>query len=558
MRGLPDFGAPLDASCFAGFDQPGSVLALPDTLALATGPTGAPRIVLERFRDAGFGANAQAYGLVSAWFNLGWPDRAGERAVTGRTIPDAGALTVRLDRVDGDPEVIGEPMDWEGSLAAPWGARVTPEAITWMIEALRMRLLPLHARADLRVRGVAPRLPVRLRVDADALLALVPDGDPAGLTALIGELTTPTGALGVADGDAPPERIAQVVLDRLEAELPAPAGSQLWDLAQPFVTRRRLVLSRLLRDQLADAPLDEAAMIPAGVELPTLELGWRTLDVLSNLPARRPGVLACGVNLLAPPRPPARHQAAIAGCELTPEQPRQRVTLRLAPGEQLDYLSEPWLVVEGPTGTREVQGRQQGRTSQRLIVAAADFGVRFAHVAADSALLALASAEVTLHQGFWTGQTAVLDTANPEAALVVTGDGPAGAEPRLSITVRSLTGGAAIDLPEVPAEHLALGVAAVPGWGPHRLAVHNAGDEPQAIELADEAGTTASVLNLAPAQTREWTWFAADPFRPGFRYRLRPVGEPGPWQGPLTDPELTVPAPGTGPANPASANGAPS
>ncbi|MFT3861564.1 hypothetical protein [Micropruina sp.] len=540
MRGLPDFGAPLDATCFAGFDQPG-VVALPDALALATDPAGVPRLVLERFRDAGFGANAQAYGLISAWFVAGWPDRAGEHAVTARAIPDAGVLTVRLDRVDGDPEVIGEPMDWDGSLAAPWGARVSPQAITWMIEALRMRLLSLHAEAVLSVRGVAPRVPVRLEVDAARLLALVPSPDPSGLTALTAELTTSTGALRIADGEAPAERIAAVVLDRLNADLPTPVGSQLWDLAQPFVTRRRVTVSRLLRDLIADAPIDEAVMVPSGVELPALELGWSTLDVLSNLPVQRPGVLACGVNLLAPPRPPARPQAAIAGCELTPEQPRQRLTLRLAPGERLDYLSEAWLVVDGPTGIREVQGRQQGHTSQRLIVAAADFGVRFAHVSADAALLGLATAEVSLRQGSWTGPSVVLDPATPEAALVVTDDSPDGTEPRLSITVRALTGEAAIELPELPAEHLALGLSAVPGWGPHRLTVHNAGTEPQAIELADEAGTSSAMVNLAPAETRAWTWFAADPFRPGFRYRLRPVGEPGAWHGPLTDPALTIP-----------------
>ena len=72
MRGLPDFGAPLGVGCFAAFDQPGGVLALPGSLGLATDAAGVPRLTLERFRSSNPAPANQAYGLVSARFTMRW------------------------------------------------------------------------------------------------------------------------------------------------------------------------------------------------------------------------------------------------------------------------------------------------------------------------------------------------------------------------------------------------------------------------------------------------------------------------------------------------------
>lgn len=540
MRGLPDFGAPLSAHCFAGYDQPGSVLALPDTLGLASDAAGVPRLTLERFRGRDAADERQRYGLVSARFVLGWPELAGERPVSCRIIPDAGVLTVQLDQVNGDPTVIGAPIAWDGSLSASWGARVTPELMTWMIEALGMRLLPLHARATLSVRGIAPRLPVRLEVHADRLAALT-GGNPAdALAALIDDIGTPGAALTVHGEGGSAEHIARIVIDRLNSDLPQPTGMQSWNLAQPFVTRRSIAIHHRLRDQLATAGIDPAVMIPPGTQLPALQLGWHTLDVLANLPDRRSGVIGCGVNLLAPPRLPARHQASIAGCEFTTAQSRQQVTLRLSPDEPLAYVSEPWMIVDGPSGIREVHGARRQCTAQRLIVNADEFGIAFARVQADAALLELATVEVQLLHDRWAGEIVTLDRDHPEAALALDDAVPAHGASHLHIRLRSITGDHVITLPECLAGDLALGLAAVPGWGAHAVRVINTSPKALAIELSDEAGTASDVLHIAPGQTRSWHWVATDPFRPGYRYRDRPVGEPGPWQGPHTEAELRI------------------
>ncbi|MFT3886762.1 MAG: hypothetical protein QM713_01170 [Arachnia sp.] len=538
-RGLPDFGAPLSPGGYEAFDQPGGVVALPDALLLATRPDGVPRLTLERFRSSIPGS--QAYGLVSAWFTLSWAEDCGDRLPTAFALPVEGTLSVGLDRVDAEPEPLGTPMSWDGSLAAPWGARVTPEQIVFMTTALTERWLSLSAAATLLIRGVAPRLPVVLTVDAERLARLVPTPDRAALTAVVAELVAPSGILTVR-GEARPEEIAQVVIDRLNSELPAPSGVQSWDLVQPFVTRRRLDLALSLREQLSTAPFDEAAMIPPGTDVPAIQLGWQSIDVLSNLPPRPVGVLAHGVNMVAAANPPSRPQASVAGCELTDEPPRQTVTLRLAPLEPLAYDAETWMIVSADEGVYEAKGEPRHRTEQRLILGSDDFGVAFAHLSADPALLGLASIEARVVRGPWQSPSAVLTADAPEAAFVL----PAHEEsspleaPQLVLRATATAGGATIDLPPLPAAHTRLGLPSLPGWGRHEVLVRNDGTEPVAVELADEPGTVSDVLSLAPGGTRTWSWVALDPFRPGFRYRLRPVGDPGPWQGPLTAAELPL------------------
>lgn len=509
-------------------------MALPDRLRLATYADGTPRITFERFRSSNPDAPNHAYGLFSAWFTLSWPDLLDGNLVTARAIPDSGELSVQMPAPDGHPATLGEPMAWDGSLAAGWGARVSPENITFMIEAFKTKLLALQALAKIACRGVGARVPVRVRLNWDALGRLLPSRPSDAATILITELTTPTGAITVLDGSEAPERIAEAIIDRLGADEPHLSGSMDWDLTQPLVTRRQVILALQLSDQLG-GPIDEARAIPAGVEVPSTELGWRSLDLISNLPPSRVGVIAYGVNLVAPPNPPARHQAAIAGCEFTGDEMRHTLTLRLAPGEDLKYLSEPWLIVEDSGGTREVQGAQRTQTSQRLIVNPADLGVRLAHISADPSLLDIATVHVQILSRGFDGDALSLDKANPEAALLVEDDGVPEREPRLSLQVVALSDSTSITLAERPVDHVSLSRSSVPGWGPHEVTCRNTGHDFTSIELADEAGLTSSVLGLRPDETRTWTYLANDPFRPGYRYRYRPVGGPEPWQGPFRD-----------------------
>ena len=563
MDDLPDFGAPLGGSAFASAADPQRLVAVPDALVLATHADGVPRITLERYRGENPDKPPGNYGLVSVEVALAWPSEVDGRVPARLIVPDSGVLDVRVTGVDG--VVVSEPLPWDGTLSAPWGARVSPETITWLIGAIADGRLPIQASADVVVRGVAPRLPVRVRLDWAKLTPLLHAAAP--LPALLDELATPAGALAV-EGAADPLRLAETLLERLPA---AGQGTQVVDLAQPQVVRRTVSVTGNLAEQIAAGPIDPSRNVPAGVVVPALDLGWVDIDVLANLPGQPVGVLACGVNLTAPPNPPARHQAASGGTDLTAGR-RHGVTLRLAPGEPLAYRVEPWLVLATDAGVVERTGPVRTVTARRLTLNPTDFGVGVVGVSAERSLLEVAEVEVALTgSGAW--QRATLTPDNPAAGFVTlpaeapvpaAPDDPgepadpaqptAGAatpvrpaepadptlavpdpvpatEPTLAVTLRRA--GASLALDPLPATSTVLSLAHVPGSGAQRIEVTTTEPGLVAVQLIAETDAYAAFVTVSAGKPATYEWFVADPFRPGYRYRLRPVGEPGPWQGPF-------------------------
>ena len=102
-----------------------------------------------------------------------------------------------------------------------------------------------------------------------------------------------------------------------------------------------------------------------------------------------------------------------------------------------------------------------------------------------------------------------------------------------TLDLRLRDGTRALAWPTRPAASLTLSLADVPGWGANAVPVRNATADPIALELGDEAGTRSEELLLSAGATREFRYLAEDPYATGWRYRLRPVGDPGPWQGPF-------------------------
>lgn len=533
MRGLPDFGAPVTASVFGAFEQAPALVGVPDRLLLARDGDGVPLIRLERFRGDNPMQPPGSYGLVTVWLTLGWPDPIDGRA-PGHVLPAAGELRMAL--TGAGPEAAGLPeaaVSFDGALTVPWGARVDPVTITLLIGALDDGSLPLTAAAALEVRGVAPRLDVAVAVDVPATRALLA-GAAAPLTALTGELLTPSGAITVVRGAAAPEALAAVLAERLPSLLtsspetdPAAEHHLELDLAVPTVVVRRFEVSQHLRAQLAGVTLDRARLVPEGVEVPELELGWHGVDVLANLPGQRVGVLAGGVSLLAAPHPPARHQAVSVAAEFADDGARQELTLRLAPGEPLAYVARPWLVVENADGVAELSGPELATDRQRLVLGPDAFGVRFASLHAEGQLLEHGRVQVVHRCDDWRRPPVELGTEAPDAVVILSAAGDDTFDLRLSDGTRALA------WPTRPATSLTLSLADVPGWGANAVPVRNATADPIALELGDEAGTRSEELLLSAGATREFRYLAEDPYATGWRYRLRPVGDPGPWQGPF-------------------------
>ncbi|MFZ1911916.1 MAG: hypothetical protein WAU30_06110, partial [Propionicimonas sp.] len=67
LRGMPDFGVPLQAAEFPAFELPGEVVGVPNGISIARDAEGYPRLRLERFRGVSPDRPPAPYGLLSVW-----------------------------------------------------------------------------------------------------------------------------------------------------------------------------------------------------------------------------------------------------------------------------------------------------------------------------------------------------------------------------------------------------------------------------------------------------------------------------------------------------------
>lgn len=574
LRGLADLSAPLAPAVVAAFEDPDVAVALPASLALADQPDGRPQLLLERFRGvdptrppAPYGLLTVGLALVAGELPAASPPGVPRPARLARALPVAGVLRVEAV-IGGTPVLDPTPVAWDGAAVSPWSTRLDAGAAEVVAGALGSGLLLLTARADLLVPAVARRVPVRVGLDwpmlASELSAATGTAGRIARDALVSWLRTSVlprsdGPVRVLAGEAREDDLADSLADWLAArfaDVPEPgagrrfdldptrAGSLVWDLATPLLALRDLAIHQDLTGQLAALGPDARQHVVTGRTVPTLDLGWQRVDVLANLPAQVPGVLALGVDLVAAPRPPQRPQAAVAAVELDPGHPRGEAVLRLAPGEALSYTTRGWALLGDAAGVHRVEGVPRSRDRSRVVLTGEDLGLRLVRISADRGLLDLADVEVRSTIG-GPGATVALTRDQPEGALVVPPDTPAepptGPEPSLVVLLRSTRDDAQRELGPLPLEHLWLATSAIPGWGPHTVTIDaSACPDPLVVvelrpELDDGAATSVIALR-APELVATWTYLAADPLHPGYMYRTRPVGAPGPWRGPL-DPE---------------------
>lgn len=571
LAGLPDWGAPLGGGvpAFAAYAAAGSAVVLPDTLAVAARPDGTPAfdLALVRWTDAGGGLGS--YGAlaleVAAHHPLEEALALARGAAAGATVAPAAlaggfaGLLPAGSGLDLPADLLAPaPLAWSGATAARWNLRLSATAADLLAGGLGDRgghgdraALLLTARVEAEILGVAPRLPLRVRFDAAALLAaLLPQGArriargdllpplarPAGLPlAVEGEL---------AVSDAP--RFAEAMAGRLcarfgrlapegvvEFDLPAAGLALLWDLAEPAATPLswRLELDPLAaaREVVARAGLDA---VVRRVTVPPLAAGFAEVGVAANLPALRPGVLALGVTLRVPPRPPFRLQEVVQTLDLAPPDDGGRISFRLSPGEPLAYTATPWAVVETARGAERLAAAPMAREGAWLSLAPTDFPLTWVGVSASPALLALAgtagiAGTLSYRQGAAAAERPFELTApgSPAVALALPPDAE---DARLTFTARPAGGGSPLALGPLPARTTALGLASFPGYGPHRVTVRASFPAPGGLlavdllpEGVEETPQTVASLALTPAAPeKEWGYVAASPFAAGYRYRI--------------------------------------
>ncbi|HSX68687.1 hypothetical protein [Nocardioides sp.] len=555
LRGLPDLGAPvgLDGATagYRGFEDSALVLVPPRALRLSRRADGRPAFLMQRFR-ARTGTWPESHGVVTMTLEADRPlDQVLEAARAER--PEARAVPATL--AAGSLRMVGmsrvTDLAWDGVGMVTWSERVSPEEIMMLRGVVESAAPGVRADSVVEVAGVGARADLVVTVAPQLLSAWLhslPRGHDGRVRRADVVASLRTDVLPDGGGDhrilvdvtgAPPadEAFAQVLADRIRSRWPGfvpPApeapGTWRWDLAEEVVTWREHLLTLPLFDEFSEVADHLADHEPPGVELDPVPAGWRTVSVLANLPTRQSGMEACGVDITAAPRPPERPQAVTATIDLGEDRPTGSVTLRLAPGEEPDFVRQTWAIVVGNQEVHELRGQPVAFHGERFTLRPGDFPVRFVPVEVEAALLELARVHVEFRSA--DGQPFVgradFELTEPRTDLAV----PAGGGMTMAVRLTGRTGTGTLDLGPYPPEPLWLGRHLLAAWGPHHLQVSAGAGGLTAVALRPETSDgDGAVVTLTPDHPeRTWTWFADDPFRSGYQFRVVQAGtEPGSW-----------------------------
>lgn len=581
LKGAPDWSRPLKVGggdLYFGYEAPTRLFAPPVELVVASEGPAAPAFALEVFRVEGAERGPEVFGLVTIRFTGAYALAERQLAVFARhpearvepLAPRSGFLRFEAASALGLPASLTEPrpLVWAGAGALTFAARLDGPTTALLRDALLGGLALAAAVVEVEAAGVAARADARVRFDPAALAAAIwsaVGAETCSPTALAALLAAPDGTAPVAyeglAGEPDRPSAAEAFADRLLARFARPApspdpsagpayrfdfdamasGAMTWDLAEPVLVGRVFVVRS---DPLATARRALAAGAPLLRSAPTVPFatGLHLLTVDPNLPARRAGVLAIGVEVRVPPCPPDRPQTVTASARLRAGERLASIPIRLAPQEPVAFEYQAVAVVAENAGAARLAGPWRRHEGLHLTVPPDAVPLRFVRVAATPALLRAARLAIRcrgVRRGAAWSAEAALEEASPTIAIAVPLDLEGG---EMLVTARALGDGGEIALGPLPLDDLWLDLASFPTAGPRRLEVRCRFDdaaEVVAIECApedriDDADASA-LVRLTPALSqREWRWLATDPFRSGYRCRwFQPPGEPPtPWSEP--------------------------
>lgn len=573
LRGLPDLQRPIQDKgwqiCYP-YEGGGNYILVPERLDVAEHHNGRPDFLLEFVRGQHPLLPPRPYGVLE--FRVR-PQYHMEEALTflrgrhpeARLAPavfSSGFLRLQ-PAIDGEniPEELLQPVPlaWNGLGRARFIQKLSQDTAVLLEEALRGELLALLAAAELELVGVSPRLPIHVRFNpAELLSALASLGNGNETRSIPREdvadffkrdpKTLPLEITGEIEGPEL-EEFAEAMTDRVRTRfatfVPAPevdtrsylalvspeevgSGSFHWDLSEPIQVPRPYVLhlhpfeaaQQLVREHGLEA-VTRKTVVPA---IPT---GALPVSITANLPANCLGILALGVTIYAPPRPPHRVQAVVESIELHPSENAATAFLRLSPAEKPDYTFSTFVVVRDAEGIRHLEAEPTPHSGDALDLSPHHFPVDFVPVEASQALLELAeirgrcrwtAGEGTVEQSF------ELNHDQPAVALALP-RGVTGAV--LDIESHAREASRTLHLGPLPAEALQLDRFSFAEYGPHTIDIACVFDEHTslfAIELLPEGRPEEpgeiTVMHFTPAQPKkQWTWFAQSPFEAGYRYR---------------------------------------
>lgn len=560
MRGLPDWGRPLATGSWVAFESGDAALALPDTLAVATGPDGLPTFHLSAFRPLVPMPGRRGYGRLDLELRLD----------ASRATPDGSVRAVPAQRgvLRLGSEALSLPADLEGATELDCSglglARLMlplrSEGVAVIERALADGAAPLLATVDIEIAGVAARTDGRATVDIARLRAALAPGvtpaelaegcavDPAAFGITLSDVSPDVlpGAVGAAvadhiravlcDGPLRPRADGRLAL--VLAETGMATGTATLDLAEAIsATRAQTIMLdpfAVARD-LAASRGGVAALVTRSTSA-MLQSGQHEIVIDAAIPRPCAGPLAFGARLVFPARPPARTHEVREDFELPADGTSVARRIRLAPNEPVDWTLTGyafWPTADG-RGVERLEGVARPGSDTRALLRPADFPLHYVEVEAGPALLALASVEVALGTAATT-----LTAAMPRTALAVpaTADAP-------PLTATAVTrDGTRVALPPATGDRR-FDLFDVPGYGARQVEIAVAlppGEALRAVEvLADDAAgddeaETYAFTPATPARTHRW--FCRDPFRPGLRWRWR--GDAA-YSAPFTGPRLDL------------------
>ncbi len=559
FAGRPDWHAPTQWAgrpVFAVFEQPGRFMTAPQRLRTTS-------LRLDIYEQDRGNAGLENFSLlqlgIEADFDLDALRQATPDNQDGLSALPAEAAWLRLHAASAlalPPEVMAlQPLDMAGLGTMGLGLRLDGAATSLFEGALQSGLLTVGARAWVRVRGVAERCPLMLTVDPAALRAALPtlESTPQALRAQLLQAPDTLGLAALAGLSPSLHAVAaDAVLDRLVERFgtlmpgPAddtagnvrlvfdaarmPAGQVSWNLAEPVLCPRLLVTDA---DPLAPlrelAPEQWAGTLVRRHHVPALGSGWHTVTVLPNLPGPRAGLLRTQLELIAPPRAPARPFSSHASAAWPADDTPFSVNLRLAPDEPLHYQWKTSAWVLNASLPTQVQGPLQTSNQRHLVVGPDALGLRLLCVEIDAAMLREARVEVScqgLHNGQVWNVRGQVDGVRHRLVLALPHDLQDGT---VTATATSLTDGrSCVARPQPLTDRgVYLDPFSFEGSGARSLSLvcEFDDDTPQVqVELApedriDEPGRR-SLWRLTPAApAADWSWTALSPWRSGYRWR---------------------------------------
>lgn len=588
LLGRPDFHqqkAGEGYTLLPGF-RGGAWTVVPERLGLRRDEAGRPDFTLEFVTAADPSHPPEPHAVLRFRMQPAFPEAAAldrarrmeARATVAQAVFDEGYIRFLPNTGDHSvPEAVRTPtpVQWNHAGAARFSARFRPDEGELFRRYLEGGIAPIQARAELTLSGVAARAPATITFDPTALHGALFDSSAAVARIELREtLQQQLASLPVTvsrESEVGDRVLAEAFLDRLmrafmtwtpapkddarphlaipEAEAMA-SGRYRWDLSEPRPGRRLFTLQfdpfHLLSEAKERFGLD--AFVDA-VTVPPLDTGHATVEVGANLPVPRPGVPMAGAHVRVPARPPDRIQEQTKTAEFTPPADQETLRFRFSPGEAPRYQVAPFLIVDADDGVRRVQGNEQERTGERMLLRVSDFPVQFVPVEASQALLEQARVDAVLK---WTtsseGNGAPPADDRSQQVRTLTRDRPRvmftlppGAEGQVRFRARPIDANEpTVTSRAVPMQQARVTRSSFSEYGPHTvpIRVQFEGEASVcALELRPAGPHDASqrtVMHFTPDDAeKEWRWMARSLFAPGYQYRRHDAPDGTGWSDPI-------------------------